>query len=63
MKEEHVDSELMVKQKDLLVEDEWGLRTFRGRLWVPRVDGVSDTLLRDTHILKYSIHSATTKMY
>lgn len=31
-KEDHLKSEVMVKQQVHLVEDSWGLKTFRGRL-------------------------------
>lgn len=47
--------EIKVKKQELLVEGRRGLRTFQGSLWIPKVGGVHDTLLRDTHRLKYSI--------
>lgn len=53
----------MVIQKACLVEDDQGLMTFQGRLWVPQVGGVCDTLLCDTNRSKYSIHPGMMKMY
>ncbi|XP_052620961.1 uncharacterized protein LOC111893627 [Lactuca sativa] len=63
LKEENMKDEVMVRQHELLVEDKRGLKTFRGRLWVPKVGGARDTLLRDTNRSRYSIHPNTTKMY
>lgn len=41
--------EVTVKHQVHLVEDSWGLKTFRRGLWVPKVGGVRDILLRDTY--------------
>ena len=45
LKEDHVKSEVMVKQQARLVEGIRVLRTFQRRLWIPKVGGVCDTLL------------------
>lgn len=55
--------EIKVKKQELLVEGRRGLRTFQGSLWTPKVGGVHDTLLRDTHRLKYSIDLGIMMMY
>ena len=56
LKEEKLKEEVMIKQKEELKDDSRGLKTFQGRIWIPKTGGVRDILLQDTHKSKYSIH-------
>ncbi|WMV07947.1 hypothetical protein MTR67_001332 [Solanum verrucosum] len=40
-----------------------GVLSFKGRICVPRVDGLIQKLLAESHGLQYSIHPSVTKMY
>ncbi|KAI3707623.1 hypothetical protein L6452_26250 [Arctium lappa] len=53
----------MTKQRLLLTEDSHGVKLFNGRVWVPKVGGNRELLLKDAHKSKYSIHPGSTKMY
>ena len=53
----------MEKQHTELGQDSRGLNTFRGRIWVRKVGGIREMLLREAHKSKYSIHPGNTKMF
>ena len=36
---------------------------YQGRLCVPKVDGLQETVMEETHRYRYSIHLGSTKMY
>ncbi|GJY88661.1 putative reverse transcriptase domain-containing protein [Tanacetum coccineum] len=61
--EENVKNETMIKQQEKLGLDSQKLRTYQGRVWIPKVGGIHVILLRDAHRLKYLIHPGNTKMY
>ncbi|KAI3759605.1 hypothetical protein L6452_07536 [Arctium lappa] len=61
--EENLKDEVMTKQRLLLTEDSRGVKLFSGRVWVPKVGGNRELLLKDAHKSKYSIHPGSTKMY
>ena len=61
--EENLKEEVMIKQKELLTEDNRGLKLFQGRVWVPKLGGNREMLLEDAHKSKYSLHPGSTKMY
>ncbi|KAI3768632.1 hypothetical protein L2E82_19462 [Cichorium intybus] len=56
-------SERMVGYVDKLVENAQGVKTFQGRVWVPRHGETRQLLLEDAHCTRYSIHPGSTKMY
>ncbi|XP_071741169.1 uncharacterized protein [Rutidosis leptorrhynchoides] len=53
----------MVGQVELLEEDNRGLKTRYGRIWIPKSSEVKEKLLESSHRSKYSIHTGATKMY
>ncbi|KAJ9543867.1 hypothetical protein OSB04_023574 [Centaurea solstitialis] len=61
--EEKLKSERLVTYKNQLLEDDKGLKRFKGRIWIPRCTDVRNMLLDDTHNSRYSIHPGSTKMY
>ncbi|GJU61174.1 hypothetical protein Tco_1238940 [Tanacetum coccineum] len=40
LKDENLKSEVMLKQKEVLGKNNRGLKTFQGRIWVPKVEGI-----------------------
>jgi hypothetical protein len=44
-------------------EDNRGLKVFRKRIWVPKLGGIRDLLMEESHKTMYSIHPGSTKMY
>ncbi|KAI3787689.1 hypothetical protein L2E82_00022 [Cichorium intybus] len=56
-------SERMVGYVDKLVENAQGVKTFQGRVWVPKYGETRQLLLEDAHCTRYSIHPGSTKMY
>nr|GEW08431.1 hypothetical protein [Tanacetum cinerariifolium] len=40
-----------------------GTRCFRNRVWLPRIGGLRDLIMHDSHKSKYSIHPGSNKMY
>ncbi|XP_070022880.1 uncharacterized protein [Nicotiana sylvestris] len=48
--------------KEVSIGEDDALR-LQGRLCVPNVDGMRETILEDAHSLRYSIHPGVTKMY
>ena len=45
------------------VIDEEGILRIKGRVYVPRVDNLTHTILAEAHSLRYSIYPGATKMY
>ena len=43
--------------------DEEGVLRIKGRVCVPRVDDLINTILTEAHSSRYSIHPGATKMY
>ena len=43
--------------------DEEGVLRIKGRVCVPRVDDLINTILTESHSSRYSIHPGATKMY
>jgi hypothetical protein len=44
-------------------EDEQGTIWFKNRIWVPEIDSLRETILKESHDSDYSIHPGSTKMY
>ena len=44
-------------------KDDEGNLYFKGRAWVPKVNGLRDVLMNEAHNTKYSIHPGADKMY
>jgi hypothetical protein len=44
-------------------EDEQGIVWFKGRICVPDIESLRETILKEAHDLDYSIHPRSTKMY
>ncbi|KAK9055581.1 hypothetical protein SSX86_026665 [Deinandra increscens subsp. villosa] len=63
IKEENLKKERIVGQVKYLVEEDSGLRTRFGRVWVPNTCEVKKLLLDEAHKTRYSVHPGTTKMY
>ncbi|KAI3740310.1 hypothetical protein L2E82_30738 [Cichorium intybus] len=62
-KAEHVKSERMVSYINQLEENSQRLKTFKGRVWVPKQGEARKLLLEDAHCSRYAIHPGSTKMY
>ncbi|KAI3723340.1 hypothetical protein L2E82_34842 [Cichorium intybus] len=62
-KPEHVKSERMVGYLKHLEENAQKLKTFRGRIWVPKQGEARNLLLEDAHCSRYAVHPGSTKMY
>ncbi|KAI3667768.1 hypothetical protein L6452_42837 [Arctium lappa] len=63
LKEENLKSEIMVKQRETLTEDNRGLKLFQGRISVPKLGGNRELLLVEAYKSKYFVHPGSTKMY
>ncbi|KAL8091420.1 hypothetical protein AgCh_033874 [Apium graveolens] len=44
-------------------KDDKGIMRYSYRIWVPNVQELKDEILDESHSLRYSIHSGSTKMY
>ncbi|KAI3751827.1 hypothetical protein L2E82_22918 [Cichorium intybus] len=62
-KPENVKSERMVGYLKHLEENAQKLKTFRGRVWVPKHGEARKLLLEDGHFSRYAVHPGSTKMY
>ncbi|KAI3724358.1 hypothetical protein L2E82_36130 [Cichorium intybus] len=62
-KTENVKSERMVGYVKNLVENSQRLKTFRGRVWVPKQGEARSLVLEDAHYSRYAVHPGSTKMY
>ncbi|KAI3750829.1 hypothetical protein L2E82_21683 [Cichorium intybus] len=60
---EHIKSERMVGYLKHLEENAQKLKTFRGRVWVPKQGEARNLLLEDAHCSRYAVHPGSTKMY
>ena len=56
------DKVLRGEAKDAQIDKEGVLR-IKGRVCVPHVDDLINTILKEAHSLRYSIHPIATKMY
>jgi hypothetical protein len=45
------------------MEDEQGTVLFKDRIFVPEIDNLHETILKEAHDSDYSIHPGSTKMY
>ncbi|KAI3746046.1 hypothetical protein L6452_08464 [Arctium lappa] len=63
LKPEHVKSERMVGYLDSLTVDNRGIKVFKTRIWVPRLGGLREIILKEAHKSRLSIHPGSTKMY
>ncbi|XP_076950265.1 uncharacterized protein LOC143623184 [Bidens hawaiensis] len=63
LKEENVKQERIVGHVKYLNENENGVKTRYGRIWIPNTCDVKILLLEEAHKSKYSIHPGATKMY
>jgi hypothetical protein len=45
------------------MEDELGTIWFKNKIWVPEIDSLCETTLKEAHDSDYSIHPGSTKMY
>ena len=45
------------------MEDGQGLKLFQGRVWVPKIGGCRELLLKEAYKYKYSIHPGSTRIY
>ncbi|KAI3753681.1 hypothetical protein L2E82_25742 [Cichorium intybus] len=55
--------ERMIGYIEKLVENAQGIKTFQGRVWVPRHGEARQLLLEDAHCTRYSVHPGSTRMY
>ena len=55
--------ERMVLYADKLEENDSGLKTYLGRIWIPRTSEILSMVLDEAHKFKYSIHLGATKIY
>ncbi|KAI3739233.1 hypothetical protein L2E82_29632 [Cichorium intybus] len=60
--EENIKKEKLGKKVVFEVNTQ-GLRTFKGRIWVPKCGKTRKIVLDDSHKSKYSIHPGSTKTY
>jgi hypothetical protein len=63
LKDENVKAERLFKCRDKLGDDSRGLKTFKGRIWVPLCGEVRDLIMLEAHNSKLSVHPGSTKMY
>jgi hypothetical protein len=45
------------------MEDEQGTIWFKKRIYVPKIDSLHETILKEAHDFDYSVHPGSTKMY
>ncbi|KAD3336850.1 hypothetical protein E3N88_32369 [Mikania micrantha] len=50
-------------EKQFEEKDQGGLKTFKGRIWVPLRGGMREVLLEEAHRSRYSVHPGGDKMY
>ncbi|KAI3708176.1 hypothetical protein L2E82_37300 [Cichorium intybus] len=55
--------ERMIGYVEKLVENAQGIKTFQGRVWVPRHGEARQILLEDAHCTRYSVHPGSKRMY
>ncbi|KAI3792250.1 hypothetical protein L2E82_06124 [Cichorium intybus] len=55
--------ERMIGYVEKLVENAQGIKTFQGRVWVPRHGEARQILLEDAHCTRYTVHPGSTRMY
>nr|XP_043619650.1 uncharacterized protein LOC122591446 [Erigeron canadensis] len=61
---DNIDKESIGKKKYLAMEtNSRGFQTYKGRIWVPLLDGNRELILEEAHRSRYSVHSGVTKMY
>ncbi|KAK9049844.1 hypothetical protein SSX86_031187 [Deinandra increscens subsp. villosa] len=63
VKEENWKKERIVGQVKDLVDEESGIKTRFGRVWVPNTGDVRNMLLDEAHKSCYTVHPGATKMY
>ncbi|KAD4585810.1 hypothetical protein E3N88_23411 [Mikania micrantha] len=63
LREENVCSERIFGQVKSLEENDYGVKTRFGRMWVPRGGDIRKKILDEAHKTRYSIHPGATKMY
>ncbi|KAD3067002.1 hypothetical protein E3N88_34882 [Mikania micrantha] len=63
LKEENVKEERIYGQVKLLEENDFGIKTRSGRMWVPRLGNFRSSILDEAHKSRYSIHPSAIKMY
>ncbi|KAJ9542061.1 hypothetical protein OSB04_028567 [Centaurea solstitialis] len=49
-------------EKELVVRSD-GVRYFKDRVWIPKVDQLRSTIMDEAHQTKYSVHTGADKMY
>ncbi|KAD2805327.1 hypothetical protein E3N88_38704 [Mikania micrantha] len=63
LREENVCIERIFGQVKSLEENDYGVKTRFGRMWVPRGGDIRKKILDEAHKTRYSIHPGATKMY
>ncbi|GKE77909.1 putative nucleotidyltransferase, ribonuclease H [Tanacetum coccineum] len=63
LKEENREGERIISYIPYLEEDNQGIKTLQGRIYIPFRSNVKELLLEEAHKSKYSIHPGATKMY
>nr|GEV55019.1 putative reverse transcriptase domain-containing protein [Tanacetum cinerariifolium] len=64
MKEENVKAENLGRLlKPIFKSCSNGIRCFKGRIWLPLLEGIRDMIMHESHKSKYSIHPGSDKMY
>ncbi|GJU62588.1 retrotransposon protein, putative, ty3-gypsy subclass [Tanacetum coccineum] len=63
LKEENREGERITSYIPYLEEDNQGIKTRQGRIYIPFRSNVKELLLEEAHKSKYSIHPGATKMY
>jgi hypothetical protein len=63
MKEEHQRNERMLDRLEQLGENEYGVKTMYGQIWIPRYRGIKGKILNEAHKTWYSVHPGGIKMF
>ena len=63
MKSENVKDETQHKIDQRFETDSNGIRYFKKRAWVPKINNLREILMNEAHKSRYSIHPGTDKMY
>ncbi|KAJ9567114.1 hypothetical protein OSB04_003080 [Centaurea solstitialis] len=63
LKADNLKKETLHKMEKEFEEKTDGVRYFKNRIWIPKVDQLRTTIMDEAHQSKYSIHPGSDKMY
>jgi ribonuclease HI len=63
LKAENLRDEQLSTIQNRFESDDNGVKYFKGRVWIPRINGLRDLIMDEAHRSKYSIHPGADKMY